>query len=58
MLLEEKLSARKEINDGAAPGSDLMMPLLFLSGRSARQEISSTLLTPGWEVLPAGWNIM
>ena len=37
--LEEKLSARKEINDGVALGSDLTLPLFCLSGRSARREV-------------------
>lgn len=39
MLLGEKLSARKEMNDGDALGSDLMLPLFCFSGRSARQEV-------------------
>lgn len=36
VLWEEKLSARKEINDGAVLGSDLV---LLCPGRSARQEV-------------------
>lgn len=39
MLLEEKLSARKEINDGVALVSDLTLPLFCFSGRSARCEV-------------------
>lgn len=39
VLLEKKLSARKETSDGVALGLDLMLPLLCFSGRSARREV-------------------
>lgn len=39
MLLEEKLSARKEISDGEALGSDLTLALFCFSGGSARSEV-------------------
>lgn len=38
MFLEEQLSARKEVNDGLALGSDIMLPLFHFHGRRARWE--------------------